>query len=222
MKPLPSALIRLNKAHFPVTVLGPGRRIGLWVQGCSLHCRGCVSQDTWAVDSGTTLPVNLLLEWCQSVADDRLDGVTISGGEPFEQSEALAELLDGLQQWRTTRPEPFDILCYSGLSYTRLQTEFPSILARLDGLIPEPYLNHHPLGEAWRGSDNQPLIALSPLGETRYGATVPLPPARKRLQINVENEAVWFIGIPDRGDLADLEQRCRDRGLTLGEVSWRP
>ena len=47
--------IAINKAHFPVTVLGPGRRIGIWLQGCSIHCKGCVSQDTWAADPGRTV-----------------------------------------------------------------------------------------------------------------------------------------------------------------------
>ncbi|HSV19446.1 MAG TPA: 4Fe-4S cluster-binding domain-containing protein, partial [Casimicrobiaceae bacterium] len=45
-----TATIELNKAHWPVTVLGPGKRIGLWLQGCSIHCPGCVSQDTWSAD----------------------------------------------------------------------------------------------------------------------------------------------------------------------------
>ncbi len=43
--------ILLNKAHFPVTVLGPGRRIGIWLQGCSIGCAGCISQDTWEADA---------------------------------------------------------------------------------------------------------------------------------------------------------------------------
>ena len=39
-------LIAINKAHYPVTVLGSGQRIGIWFRGCRLHCPGCVSQDT--------------------------------------------------------------------------------------------------------------------------------------------------------------------------------
>ncbi len=49
--------IELNKAHWPVTVLGPGRRIGLWVQGCSIHCPGCVSQDTWPKDAARRIAI---------------------------------------------------------------------------------------------------------------------------------------------------------------------
>ena len=53
-------LIAINKAHYPVTVLGPGQRIGIWFQGCRIHCPGCVSQDTWAADPGKRMPLHEL------------------------------------------------------------------------------------------------------------------------------------------------------------------
>jgi anaerobic ribonucleoside-triphosphate reductase activating protein len=65
--------IALNKAHFPVTVLGPGRRIGLWLQGCSIRCAGCVSRDTWEAGAGHAMPIERLLDWCRSVAAAGLD-----------------------------------------------------------------------------------------------------------------------------------------------------
>ena len=71
--PLPKSLrasIQINKAHFPVTVLGPGRRIGLWVQGCSIGCKGCVSMDTWAPDASRAVPIADLVAWCKKVAAD--------------------------------------------------------------------------------------------------------------------------------------------------------
>jgi anaerobic ribonucleoside-triphosphate reductase activating protein len=43
--------IAVSKAHYPVTVLGPGKRIGIWL-GCRIQCKGCVSQDT-----GPAMPV---------------------------------------------------------------------------------------------------------------------------------------------------------------------
>jgi anaerobic ribonucleoside-triphosphate reductase activating protein len=87
--------LELNKAHWPVTVLGPGRRIGLWVQGCTIGCRGCVSQDTWPRDPRKRIAVPELLDWCRRTAKDGPDGITISGGEPFEQPAGLRALLDG-------------------------------------------------------------------------------------------------------------------------------
>lgn len=39
--------LALSRMHFPVTTLGPGDRIGIWFQGCSIRCTGCISKDTW-------------------------------------------------------------------------------------------------------------------------------------------------------------------------------
>ncbi len=39
--------LSLSRVHFPVTTLGPGRRLGIWFQGCSIRCPGCISADTW-------------------------------------------------------------------------------------------------------------------------------------------------------------------------------
>ena len=55
--------LQLNKAHFPVTALGPGRRIGIWVQGCSIQCPGCVSLDTWKPDRSKAIEVDALIAW---------------------------------------------------------------------------------------------------------------------------------------------------------------
>lgn len=108
-------MITLNKAHYPVTALGPGRRIGLWLQGCALSCPGYVSRDTWAFAEDRSLPLPALLSWCQDVASLGLDGVTISGGEPFAQPEALLALLEAIipepfkAQWRVREWSAIDV-----------------------------------------------------------------------------------------------------------------
>lgn len=214
--------IAINKAHYPVTVLGPGRRLGLWLQGCSIRCPGCVSQDTWAADRSREMGVEALLAWCRRVAGGGPDGVTISGGEPFDQPEALAALLKGLHRWRSRAVRDFDILCYSGYPLGTLQRKHGAILALLDALIPEPYVAGLPLAHVWRGSANQPLLALTPRGEARFGPHIAAPAEDgKRMQVAVENGRLWMIGIPQRGDMANLEALCRQRGLTLDRVSWR-
>lgn len=215
--------IELNKAHWPVTVLGPGRRIGIWVQGCSIHCPGCVSQDTWPRDGTKAIPVRDLLAWCRKVSAGALDGVTISGGEPFEQPKALRALLDGLIAWRRDGGLDFDILCYSGMPQRKLEKQHADLLARLDAVIPEPYVDGLPEGKVWRGSRNQPLVPLTPRGRARYAAHVEeaADAHGKRMQAAVEGKRVWMIGIPGRGDMAAIESLCAARGLALTDVSWR-
>jgi anaerobic ribonucleoside-triphosphate reductase activating protein len=215
--------LELSKAHWPVTVLGPGKRIGIWVQGCSIHCPGCVSQDTWPRDPAKSIPVRDLLAWCRKVSSNTLDGVTISGGEPFEQPQALRALLAGLVAWRAASGLDFDILCYSGMPHRRLAKDHADLLARLDAIIPEPYVDGLPQGNVWRGSGNQPLVPLTPRGHARYAAHVDeaADAHGKRMQAAVEGKRVWLIGIPARGDMDAVEALCAARGLALTDVSWR-
>ena len=216
------ATLEVNKAHWPVTVLGPGRRIGIWVQGCTIHCPGCVSQDTWVRDRTKAIPVVDLLAWCRRTAPSP-DGITISGGEPFEQAAGLQALLEGMEQWRRSAGVDFDVLCYSGYALSRLRRKHAKVLGLLDAVIPEPYIDARPMTRLWRGSSNQSLVALSARGRARY---VPYVDAAadsggKHMQAAVEGGRVWMIGLPARGDMARVEALCAERGLALEKVSWR-
>ena len=215
--------ISLNKAHFPVTVLGPGRRVGIWLQGCSIRCKGCVSQDTWERDDGRDLPVGELIAWCREATGGTFDGITISGGEPFDQPAALAALLEEFVRWRDADGPDFDILCYSGYPLATLERRHAGVLARLDALIPEPYVDALPLTHVWRGSANQRLVLLSERGRDRYRTYVDAPAqtAGKRIQATVSGNRVFYIGIPARGDMAALEKACAARGVRFADVSWR-
>ncbi|TAN49776.1 MAG: radical SAM protein [Methylococcaceae bacterium] len=214
--------IGINRAHFPVSVLGPGQRIGIWLQGCSLRCKGCVSRDTWQSDPGRLMTVAQLLAWCRDITAGRLDGVTLSGGEPFDQAPALAALLAGLRQWRGSAGLDFDLLCYSGYPLATLQQRHAHLLQQLDALIPEPYVAAKPLTHLWRGSANQPLLALSGRGRKKYAGYLDAPAdqAAKRMQTMLDGQRVWYVGIPGRGDLAALDAACRAKGLRFDQASW--
>ena len=218
-----STFLEINKAHFPVTVLGPGRRIGLWVQGCSIGCKGCVSMDTWNIDASKKVVIDDLLAWCKQVGAAGFDGFTISGGEPFDQAPALAVLLQGLRKWRRTAALDFDILCYSGYPMKTLQKKHAPTLALLDAVIPEPFIDSQEPVSVWRGSANQSLVPLSELGHRRFGDYVskPLTDTDKKMQVAVEHGKIWMIGIPARGDMEKVEALCSSRGLSLQDVSWR-
>ncbi|GHU23318.1 radical activating enzyme [Betaproteobacteria bacterium] len=214
-------MLRLNKAHYPVTTLGYGKRIGVWFQGCSIHCKDCVSMDTWEPNGGADIAVPALMDWCKAkAAAGGVDGVTFSGGEPFDQPQALNAVLDGLLRWKKRARLSLDLLCYSGYPLKILQARHAGLLRKLDALIPEPYAEHLPEGGLWRGSANQPLITLSPLGAQRYADKDGMA-ASKRMQLAVEEGKVWMIGIPGREDMARLEALCAARGLDFNQVSWR-
>jgi anaerobic ribonucleoside-triphosphate reductase activating protein len=216
-------MIAINKAHFPVTVLGPGQRLAIWFQGCSIGCKGCVSLDTWPADSSREVALADLIDWCRSTTRGALGGVTLSGGEPFDQPEALAALLDELNRWRSEPGVRFDILCYSGYPLAHLRRVHPGILARLDAIIAEPFVENLPVAHVWRGSSNQTLVPLSALGEEVFGPHVLAPAGSlgKRIQMKLEAGRIWYIGIPERGDMDALEAACAEQGVRFASVSWR-
>jgi anaerobic ribonucleoside-triphosphate reductase activating protein len=209
--------VYVNKIHYPVTTLGHGRRIGIWFQGCSIGCPHCISQDTWARTGTNLTTVARVLAICKEFSAEDIDGVTISGGEPFEQAEALLALVAEFRLWRN---EPgFDVLAYSGLPLAKLKRDFAPILAQLDAVISEPFVAAKAPGKSWAGSSNQVLTACSELGRARYGAAQAA--AGPQVQISVDPDAVWFIGIPRPGDMERIEKAVIGRGLRLGDVSWR-
>ncbi len=211
-------IARISRVHAPVTVLGPGRRLGIWFQGCSIGCRGCVSRDTWDAAGGRQFPVAELAAHCQERIEALgLDGITLTGGEPFEQPDALAALLAELAPWCEARG--IDRLCYSGLPMKRLTAEYSHILALLDAVMPEPFAMSQPNGEVWRGSSNQPLVVLSELGRRRYAD---VPKTHPGLQVSVEANRIWFIGVPRKGDMDRILRSAAERGLALEDVSWLP
>lgn len=193
----------------------------MWFQGCSLACRGCLARDTWPIDGGSAQAIDDLADRLASViGSDGLDGVTISGGEPFEQPEALFGLLEAVRARTAGTGREVDLLCYSGLSERRLRRQFPAVLDQLDALIPEPFTETQESGHAWWGSGNQRLVALSPLGRARY-AEVPAA-GDAVMQVAVEDGRVWLVGVPRRGDLQEAARRAAQAGVYLGAVSWLP
>jgi len=213
--------LRLSRAHYPVTALGWGTRVGIWFQGCTIGCRDCLALDTWDPDGGTALEVDDLVGWCRDVTGDQIDGVTISGGEPFQQGEELVRLLDAVHGWRAGLRHPLDILCYSGLPLRRLRHEFADVLARLDAVVPEPFVAGRPDGAIWRGSDNQPLVPLTALGRSRYEEMSDHRPDVPPLQVSVEAGRIWYVGVPRRKDLERLDAAAARAGIEQGERSWQ-
>jgi len=207
--------------HYPVTVLGRGRRIGIWMQGCDIGCPGCISRDTWDAGAGEMHEIDTVLAWCRQIAGEGCDGVTLSGGEPFQQSDALMALLAGLHAWRDEMERPFDILCYSGYPLRQLERRNPQVLSMLDAIITEPFVRAKAPGKLWRGSTNQRLIPLSPLGQSRYAACIDSEPDGREIQFSLSDDTVWFIGIPAPGDFERMEQAVLSQGVVLEKSSWR-
>lgn len=140
---------------------GPGNRLVIWVQGCTLACDGCYNPATHPTSGGMTLAVSALTELALQNRNE-IEGVTISGGEPFQQSAALLTLVKSLRQIPT-----LSILIFSGFELDEIK-RIPGgdeILDNIDVLIYGRYQKEQRLAQDLRGSSNKTVLFLT----QRYG-----------------------------------------------------
>lgn len=211
---------RINRVSFPVTALGPGRRLGVWFQGCPLSCPGCLARDTWSEDGGAEVPMAELVESWRQALTDGADGLTVSGGEPLSQPAELGRFLRLAAGVRADlRPEA-DLLVYTGYAPEEITDDAPLRFA--DAVITGRFDVTQRTRLIWRGSANQVLRPRTPLGRDRYGPYLDHAPDRAPMQVAADGRNLWFIGVPRRGDLARLERELAARGIGFEGVSWRP
>ena len=88
--------------------LGPYRRFAIWTQGCPRKCPGCMSPESRDLEAGESLNINDLAQQIMATPRD-IEGLTISGGEPFLQAGALAALIKQVR-----RSRDLGVITYTG------------------------------------------------------------------------------------------------------------
>ncbi len=160
-KKLKDTPIRVAGITLNSTVNGPGYRGVLHLQGCTLACPGCFNTHTWSADGGESMSV---LEVAEKLTEDLpFDGITISGGEPLQQIEAL---LAFLTLWQAEYSPGTTIIMYSGYTKDQIR-ESRSLVSSLrslgvDAIVCGRY--NHKLAQQDRGllsSANQEVFLLS-------------------------------------------------------------
>jgi len=198
--------IAISRLHFPITTLGPGRRLGLWLQGCSIRCPGCISVDTWEKGVGTVEMSNVYAAIDHHALE--ADGLTVSGGEPFEQPEQLAAVL---AHWRARSRN--SILVFTGHEFEEILGWLNNNPGLIDAIVTGPFRSDIPQTLAMRGSDNQRLHILTDLGRDMIEFERQITDADRRLDIMFdEGGHAWMAGIPARGDLARLRRALTTAG----------
>jgi anaerobic ribonucleoside-triphosphate reductase activating protein len=130
------------------------------------------------------------------------DGVTISGGEPFDQPDALSELLQGIRA-RTGS----DILVFSGHPLEKLEPWLGTLNGLIDCIIADPFEAETAQTFLLRGSDNQRMRFLTRLGQERFEPLErPLRPGDRVLDVVFDDGAseAFLVGIPRQGDMRRL------------------
>lgn len=136
---------------------GPGLRFVVFVQGCSHGCKGCHNPGTHDPAGGYEMSVDEILEMIRK--NPLVQGVTISGGEPFDQAEECLELAHGV--WEMG----LKLWVYTGYTFEQLWTrsidefEVDLLLDQIDVLVDGPFIESQKSYDLkWRGSRNQRLI----------------------------------------------------------------
>jgi anaerobic ribonucleoside-triphosphate reductase activating protein len=132
---------------------GPGSRFAVWVQGCAIRCPGCCNPHMFDPAGGTAVDSGDLLARLDRVRG-RVEGISLLGGEPFEQAAALDLFARG------ARERGLSVVAFTGHRLEDLRADRPpgsrELLARIDLLVDGPYLATLPERDRrWAGSSNQ-------------------------------------------------------------------
>ena len=146
--------MQIKRICYPVNVLGPGKRVGIWLCGCRFNCPGCMTPELQDFSAGNKISVKEIIDVIKKIPH-KIDGFTISGGEPFEQAQELNELVEALVQHFTD-----DIIVYSGYYYDELKQNdvCKKVLENIAVLIDGRYIDEENDGKGLKGSKNQNII----------------------------------------------------------------
>ena len=163
-------LLNLHRIVDVTAAEGPGLRCAVWTQGCSVRCPGCFNPQTWTTRGGTLLPWPELVS--RVLAIEGIEGVTLLGGEPFDQPEPLGEFASAV------RSEGLSVMTFTG---NVLEDLPPSkLLDATDLLVDGPFLASRPeTSRPWIGSVNQRFHFLT----DRYDESIFSTPNRLELTI---------------------------------------
>ena len=156
MDALKDIMLRVAGVIEESIVDGPGLRFVLFLQGCRTHCKGCQNPQTWDFNGGTLVSAEDVLARIQG--DPLVHGITFSGGEPFEQAQALLPLAAELKR------RGYHLMAFSGYTFEQLLPKpgCRELLSLLDLLVVGPFIEEEKSLELrFRGSRNQRILNLA-------------------------------------------------------------
>ena len=134
---------------------GPGLRLTIFTQGCLHHCPGCHNPQTHDPEGGSWADTEDIL--AAAAENPLLDGITLSGGDPFLQPVPCLALAEGAHKIG------LNVWTYTGYTWEALleenDAEKLALLKETDVLVDGPFLlAERSLELRFCGSRNQRLI----------------------------------------------------------------
>ena len=170
---------------------GPGRRFAVWVQGCSLRCPGCCNPELFSSRGGVEVTPGALA--ADILKTPGIEGISVLGGEPFEQAAAVAELC------RLCKARGLSVMVYTGFTMAELQArpDAEALIAQCDLMLDGRYVREAPEPRRrWVGSTNQVLHFLT----DRYQANDGCFEAANTAEVRLVNGKLVVNGWPALAD----------------------
>lgn len=184
--------MQIDRILFPVTTLGPGIRLVVWTIGCPHQCYNCSNPELWESNISKDISIDDLMSVFQKYRF-LVDGITITGGEPFFQSNELYLLLNNLKAIGYK-----DILVYTGYKYEHVREYFPNIIENIDVLVDGLYVDSLNNNIGYKGSSNQRCIVLNRKLEDKYKDF----DIKKRQRQNfISDDVIVSVGIPTKKEI---------------------
>ncbi|MDO5581322.1 MAG: 4Fe-4S single cluster domain-containing protein [Planctomycetia bacterium] len=196
---------KLNIARYSprCTVLGPGRRAVLWVQGCRAGCPGCITPETAVLPGGEFWTIEDLVNLFLSF--ENIEGITLSGGEPMLQADGLLLFAEEIRK-RTS----LSFMMFTGYTIEELllhgSEAQKSLLKKMDILVDGPYIQERHADLIWRGSDNQRVLFI---GDRYSEWKARMNERGVGIEVEFEHDTVHWMGIPPKGFRRQLEENIR-------------
>ncbi len=172
-------MIRVADIYKESIVDGEGYRMAIFLQGCNHHCKGCHNPQTWDFNGGTEMEISDIIDMYNS---DIMDGITLSGGDPFFQADKLQELFNYCED------KSVSLWAYTGFIFdeflkyinnepcdNRINDSMINMLKYTEVVVDGPFILEQRTVEAlYRGSTNQRLVDVKKsLAENRVVEYIP-------------------------------------------------
>jgi len=180
-------------------IYGPGTRYTIWVQGCSIRCKGCWNKEYWFDKAGELMTIQSLSQEINSLFKSRqIEGVTILGGEPLDQAASLKKFLIVLKN------HSIPVLLYTGyeseeIKQNKIKQDCVNladvvILGRYEEINRSIYLR-------WRGSSNQKILINNPEFDWMQN-----PEEQNEVEIHLEEDGtITILGYPEMEFFREME-----------------
>ena len=193
--------MQIDRILYPITSLGPGERLVIWTIGCSKHCYNCANPELWESQPAKDVDVNQLFELIKNaVKTKKIDGITITGGDPFEQILELIKLLPLLHEITD------DILVYTGYTVAEISGDGDIAATDSDWVTLKKYItvlidgSYNDLQNdnqcVLRGSTNQNLIYFDESKKVIYEAYME---KGRTIQNVFHKDKMISVGIHNKG-----------------------